>query len=183
MGRLRRLLAGLLIISAAALCQLTDTRLAPLDQFQDQISNYLKLRKIVAAHLPKLKPKTSAKDISAARRELTLSLAKARADAVQGSIFMPAVASEIRMLAKGAMSGNDGKRVKNTLKHSEPVQGTVRVNQAYPPGVPLQSMPPTLLMVLPKLPMELEYRLVGRTLLLRDSEANLIIDFLPEAIP
>jgi hypothetical protein len=38
-------------------------------------------------------------------------------------------------------------------------------------------------MGLPTLPMQLEYSLVGRTLVLRDYPSSLIVDFLPEAIP
>jgi hypothetical protein len=41
-------------------------------------------------------------------------------------------------------------------------------------------MPPSLLLNLPELPKELEYRFVGRELVLRDSAANLIVDVLPD---
>ena len=57
-----------------------------------------------------------------------------------------------------------------------------RVNDPYPHHVPLQSMPPSLLQSLPKLPKELDYRVVGRDSVLRDTEANLIVDFIPDAI-
>jgi hypothetical protein len=45
------------------------------------------------------------------------------------------------------------------------------------------TFPAGLLRVLPKLPRELEYRLVQRNLILRDIEANLIIDVIPLATP
>jgi hypothetical protein len=54
----------------------------------------------------------------------------------------------------------------------------LKVNQAYPPKVPLATVPPKLLAQLPMLPEELEYRLVDRRLLLRDRDANLVIDVL-----
>jgi hypothetical protein len=57
------------------------------------------------------------------------------------------------------------------------------VNAAYPKDQPVQSMPPSLLKELPQLPRELEYRVVGRTLILRDTEANLIVDYVKEALP
>ena len=37
----------------------------------------------------------------------------------------------------------------------------------------------SVLMALPTLPKELEFRFVGRDLILRDTHANLIVDFLP----
>jgi hypothetical protein len=59
------------------------------------------------------------------------------------------------------------------------------VNAVYPNvhGQPLQSAPPTLLANLPILPRGLEYRVAGRTLALRDTEANLVVDILPDALP
>jgi hypothetical protein len=44
-------------------------------------------------------------------------------------------------------------------------------------------MPPTLLQKLPRLPDELAFRIIGSTLLLIDHKANLIIDFMLNAIP
>jgi hypothetical protein len=59
----------------------------------------------------------------------------------------------------------------------------LKVNRSYPVEVPLQTTPPSLLQNLPKLPPELEYRVVGKALVLRDVNANLIVDFLPNALP
>ena len=44
-------------------------------------------------------------------------------------------------------------------------------------------MPPKLLLQLPPLPKNVEYRFVGKTLILYDSLSNLIIDYLPGAAP
>jgi len=35
---------------------------------------------------------------------------------------------------------------------------------------------------LPRLPRELQYRIVGRALLLYDTQADLIVDFIPDAV-
>jgi hypothetical protein len=58
----------------------------------------------------------------------------------------------------------------------------LRVDHSYPKDAALQSTPPSLLQNLPQLPPDVEYRFVGNALILRDVEANLIVDFLPEAI-
>jgi hypothetical protein len=47
----------------------------------------------------------------------------------------------------------------------------------------MATMPPGLLKVLPALPKELEYRIIGRDLVLRDVDASLIIDYVPNVIP
>jgi hypothetical protein len=58
----------------------------------------------------------------------------------------------------------------------------LQVNAKYPEGTPLPTMPPNLLVRLPPLPEELEYRIIGKDLILRDADANLIVDFIPGAI-
>ncbi len=151
--------------------------------FQERIGAYVKLHKDVEAHVHKLKPTPSAEELAENKRLLADGIRKARDGAKQGDIFTPEIAAEYRNLAQVAMKGANGPRVHKSLNRAEPVQVPIRVNEDYPSGVPLQSMPPTLLLNLPKLPKDLEYRLSGRTLILRDVDANLIIDFLPEAIP
>ena len=59
----------------------------------------------------------------------------------------------------------------------------IHVNEAYPAKAPLQSTPPSLLLNLPRLPKGLRYGIVDHDLLLDDVEANLIVDFVPAAIP
>ena len=81
------------------------------------------------------------------------------------------------------MRGHRAKQVEQSLRHAEPVRVDLRINAPYPEDVPLQSMPPTLLAHLPKLPPEVDYRVAGHSLVLRDVAANLIVDFIPDAIP
>ena len=59
----------------------------------------------------------------------------------------------------------------------------VDINTIYPTTLPLATFPPALLRKLPDLPPELEYRIVGRSLILRDVKANLIVDILRDVVP
>jgi hypothetical protein len=47
--------------------------------------------------------------------------------------------------------------------------------------VPFGFVPPQMLAALPRLPAELQYRIIGNSLVLWDHHANLIVDFLPGA--
>jgi hypothetical protein len=58
-----------------------------------------------------------------------------------------------------------------------------RVNDTYPRTVEYPIMPPSLLAALPPLPDELQYRLVGRTLILWDHHADLVVDVMADALP
>ena len=53
----------------------------------------------------------------------------------------------------------------------------------YPTTLPLVTVPGKLLKVLPELPENLEYRILGRHLILRDVSANLVVDFVRDAVP
>ena len=44
-------------------------------------------------------------------------------------------------------------------------------------------MPPDLLEVLPALPVELEYRFVGEALILLDTVAHIVVDYIPDVLP
>jgi len=57
------------------------------------------------------------------------------------------------------------------------------VHVRLPAAAQLATMPPSLLAVLPPLPRELEYRIVGRYLVLRDVDASLVLDYIANAVP
>ena len=57
------------------------------------------------------------------------------------------------------------------------------VNGDYPAGRSISPMPTCLLAALPPLSPELQYRFVGRDLILWDVHAGLIVDFVTNAIP
>jgi hypothetical protein len=59
----------------------------------------------------------------------------------------------------------------------------VRVNAEYPVDAPLSMVTPALLARLPAPPAPLEYRFVGRDLILLDASARLIVDVIENAVP
>ena len=60
---------------------------------------------------------------------------------------------------------------------------TPSVHLRFPAASQMATMPPSLLAALPQLPKELEYRIVGNYLVLRDVDAALILDYIPAAVP
>jgi hypothetical protein len=121
--------------------------------------------------------------ITSAQRELANKIRVARAGAKQGGVFTPEISEYIRRQIALSLDGQDGERVRASLRHAEPVNITLQINESYPDNVPLQSTPPSLLLSLPELPKGLEYRLVGRELVLRDVDANIVVDYVANALP
>ena len=151
--------------------------------FEKLVSAYSKLHKQAESDTSSMKPTPTRSKITAQREDLAGRIVALRQNAQQGAIFTPVIAVELRSLLKEAMSGAGAARVAKSLNRSEPRKFGLRVNAEFPSGLPLQTTPATILGGLPKLPAELEYRIVGRSLVLRDVRANLIVDFLQEAIP
>ena len=155
---------------------------AILEDFNKRVAEYVKLHKNIEGKSPKLKSTSSSEGLRAHEKKLAHEIREARRKAKQGDIFTPEIAQEFRRLMRLAVQG-DPTPVKQSLKRAEPVTLALRINDPYPDPSPLQSTPPTLLANLPKLPPELDYRIIGGSLALRDVKANLILDFIPNAIP
>lgn len=147
--------------------------------FNDRVQQYMDARQKAQPGSP---PKSAdAKKLIDYRNKLRASLLKGRANAKQGDVFTSDIANYFRRQIATALAGPDGKKIQVSMRRAEPVRIPIQVNGRYPQNVPLQSSPASLLLHLPPLPKELEYRVVDHALLLRDKDANLIVDFVPDA--
>ncbi len=154
---------------------------AIVSEFETKVKQYLDFRQ---QHVgPTAKPTNNPADIIARQRDMANKIRVARAGARQGEIFTPRVAAYFRRQIAASFAGAHGKEIRASLAHAEPVNIELQINQSYPPDQPLQSTPPTLLLNLPNLPDGLEFRLLDRELVLRDTEANVVIDYVPNALP
>ena len=130
------------------------------------------------------KPAKEPEKLAEHRKQTASKVRAERVEAKQGDIFTPEIAAYFRKQIAATFAGPEGPKIRASLRRAEPVP-TIRlkVNAAYPATLPRQSTPPTLLLNLPRLPKELEYRIVGRHLALHDTVTNLIVDFIPNDIP
>ncbi|MES1256825.1 MAG: hypothetical protein ABUS51_00285 [Acidobacteriota bacterium] len=151
-------------------------------QFARNVQAYVRLRDSVEEGLPARNAHDKDGMAIDRQRRFAKRLQEVRSTARQGDIFSPEIAGEMRRLIGLGMQGQNDKRVRSSFRSAEPVSLPLKVNSPLPEKLPLQSTPPTLLMNLPRLPSALDYRFAGRTLILRDTGANLIVDFVPEAI-
>jgi hypothetical protein len=190
---MRTSLAILLLFSAGCGMR-TDARPAspsPIEEFANRAKAYAKLQKKLRSKLPTLKDKAEPERIVEHEKLLQAALRQARKTAKQGDIFIPAVRPYLAQLIKAELSGPTNKPAREAVKESNPRGGEepspkpvpLAVNAVYPKDAPLTTVPPSLLLKLPKLPEELEFRFVGKALILRDTVANLIVDYLPEVAP
>jgi hypothetical protein len=184
------LLMALLVLAGTFTAQraLFSSQAAPdtrgFKEFGDRVEEYEKLHKRAEKSLPKLK-KTSKQEVIAAQQQaLVNKIRELRSNARRGDIFTPSATEAIARVIKAVFAGPDAHRVRNTIQAGDPLEGfKVQVNQRYPESLSFTTMPPTLLQKLPRLPDEVAYRILGSALLLVDRKANMIVDFMPKAIP
>lgn len=145
--------------------------------FKKRVDTYLELRRAIASKLPEVKETGDPAKISAREQALGKAIAMARATAKAGDVFGPEMSRHLqRILAEDWKSRSAADR--QAIFAEIPPGLELKINQPYPTTIPLVSAPAKLLAQLPTLPEELEYRLIDRRLLLRDRDANLVIDVL-----
>ena len=161
-----------------------DPMAAVFADFARRVDAYMALRKRITDSIGDLDPTRSQAEIAARAAALGKALIAARPRARPGDIFTPEVATVLATLSKEEYRRRSEPVRETREDHQEELADFVpQVNQIYPTSYPLVTFPPALLRLLPPLPDEIEYRTVGTYLILRDVEANLIIDFMPDAIP
>ena len=155
-----------------------------LQEFRQRVDKYVELHKHAAKKSPPMKQTNDSAKIKAAQQVLADTIQSARQGAQPGDIFTPEVRKKFKQLMYPELKGPDGRETRAIVKDDAPAPGTVplKVNSHYPEAAPLSTVPPNLLGRLPRLPAQVEYRIAGKALLLRDVDANLIVDFIPNAI-
>ena len=154
---------------------------AALKGFADRVKEYVALQKKVDDGLPKLTGKDDPSEIEAHRAAMSGRMKIARASAKRGDLFGSAEPVLMTVIKEDAhlRSLREARAAMEEVPKFDPPA----VNTAYPEKAALATVPPLLLDALPRLPEGLEYRFMGNDLILRDTKANLIADFINNAAP
>jgi hypothetical protein len=150
--------------------------------FAERVDLYMKERARAEDAVPPLKETSDPAKVSGREKALADAIRTVRRGAEQGEVFSDAAAEEFRRIVKKDF--DERSKVDQTAVLKEvPMSVPPRVNDDYPTTMPLATFPPSLLLNLPTLPDVLEYRFLGRHLILRDMKANLIVDYVPDCVP
>jgi hypothetical protein len=150
--------------------------------FQKRVDEYLKLRNELTKKIPEVKETGDPAKIHSRETALGQAIAAARSTATPGDLFGAEMVPYFnKALADDWRSRSVADR--KAIFHELPAGVKLGINQPYPPALPLLTLPANMLAKLPMLPEELEYRLIDRYLLLRDRDANIIVDMIPNVLP
>ena len=158
---------------------------ALLADFKARVDSYNELRQNLQKKAPPLKKTDDPAEIALAEKALAQQIRAARAHAKPGDIFTPATRALFRRLLSPTVTGRDGAENKAAMKDDAPEPKDIRfkINGEYPKDETLSTVPPDVLKALPPLPDNLQYRFVGKHMLLYCTRGNLIIDYMLNASP
>lgn len=154
-------------------------------RFMRAAEAYTFMHRQIERRLPAMEVNANPETIRAAIDAMAAAVRAARPDAKPGDLFTAPVQGAIRERINRALRTH-GLTPADVLE-AERAEGidtgavTLRVNGAFPWTVST-AMFPCIIEVLPSVPPELQYRLVGRDLVLIDVHASLVVDILPLAL-
>jgi hypothetical protein len=122
-------------------------------------------------------------EISRRSDTLAAALQRARRDARRGDIFNNQVATLIAMRLREELAGVDTKRFLLSIADEPTLSDRPSIHKRYPAASSMATTPGRVLAVLPPIPAALEYRFIGRALILRDRDAAMIIDYIADVLP
>lgn len=186
-GAARSITAGLLIALLAG-AGAAQTPLAGSDgtlAFVRAAESYAFMHRRLERQLPPLEVNANPETIRRAIDAMAAAIRAARSDARQGDLFNPAAQATFRTRIATALRSH-GLTAADVLdaERADAVEAppaTLMVNGDFPWRA-ATAMFPAILEALPPLPPELQYRIVGRDLILVDVHASLIVDILPRVL-
>ena len=165
---------------------LTPAEAQALATMNDRLKAYVDLHMKLEQSLPTLPTDATPEQIDKNQRAFERLIREARASAKTADIFTPEARPVITRLLATIFAGPDGQQLKASIMDENPVDPValkITVNGRYPDTVPLATIPPQVLQTLPKLTEDLEYRFLGDWLILLDTHAHVIADFIDNALP
>jgi hypothetical protein len=168
-----RILAG----QGTALTKEQADDAAGFKEFSARVQAYVTLQKTVESSLPALTSTDLPEMIAAHQQALARKIREARPQAKAGDIFTRAACEAFRHASQAALAGPHSAISRAYMQPGAPdANMPLAVNGIYPATQPITALPPVLLAAFPMLPVEVAYRVVGRTLILIDVKSSLIVD-------
>ncbi len=151
-------------------------------EFQRRVKEYAALHDKLERTLPPIPDNPTAEQITGHQRALERLLLRSRSSAKHGDIFTEPIRAYFRRQVARVLEGPDGAAVRSSILDEDTRAVRVRVNSRYPDNVPRSNVPPQILLVLPRLPEQIEYRFVGERLVLLDVHALTVVDYIDRAL-
>lgn len=161
----------------------TPAEAGAIKDFDAAIAEYMTLRGRLRGEVEGPVKDSTATQLTNAADALAAAIQRAQPNAQVGRFFTVRVAPVFKRRVADAVRTDDLTAVLAQIDDEGPVNGAPKIYVRLPVSAQMATMPASLLAVLPPLPKELEYRILGQYLVLRDVDASLILDYIPAAVP
>jgi hypothetical protein len=151
--------------------------------FDVRVKAYGAMHRKLEATIAPLPKDATPEAIDAHQQALARLISRARARAKPGDLVDSETRALFRRHIAGVLASPAGPGIRATIMDEDPGRIRLSVNGRYPDSVPVTTVPPEILQVLPKLPEELEYRFISTQLILLDVHARTIADLIENALP
>jgi len=169
--------------SALTPARQTEPEKVTITRFLERVKAYVAQRDKLEASLPSLPKQTTPEQIDQHQRALEALVRSSRSNARIGDLFGADMTAYLRKRLQQVFAGPDGPTMRAQILEEYPGPTPLTVNGRYPESVPLSNIPHPVFAVLPELPDAVEFRFVGPQLVVLDSRARLIVDFIRNALP
>jgi hypothetical protein len=162
----------------------SDIDAEAIEEFREETDEYVELRNKLESQLPPLPTQAAPERVHAHAIALGDLIISARQRAKRGDIFVSLIDPLIRARAQTVFARPEGAQDRAAIQDEQSERNVAaRVNQRYPDPLPLSAVPASVIASLPRLPPELQYRFIGRHLILIDIGARIIVDYMPDVLP
>jgi hypothetical protein len=168
-----------------------------LTEYSNAVKAYVALHDRAEAGLSKLPDQADPAKVAAHQKALAEAIRASGPRPRPGHVFVPNIQPFFRRALAPELKGPGTAETRDKVGEGNPeaakgLPGDPDVKARdvsvvpyvdYPADAPVSTVPAPVLLRMPQLPKELEYRFVGKSLVLRDTEANIIVDVIPGAVP
>ena len=166
------------VLSCAVMAQ---TPVVPeLATFESRLGQYVDMHRRLEGPLPPLAAAPDMDEVHRLMDALRAGIRAERRDQGQGYLFTPAMIELVRARVAGCLTPEHIWEVMADIEeHTPPDMPPLRVNDALPEDAPFGMIPPAALRMLPRLPPELRYVVLSKSLVIWDHHADLVVDIAP----
>lgn len=151
---------------------------ALVSDFKRRVDRYMDVHDKVQKQGTRQKQRDDIGENLVSQQALAMRIRFARHDARPGDLFTPSIAMALRRALDPEIRGPAALRVRESIREDAPATFVLVVNGSFPQGGPRSTMPGNVLQILPPLPNGLEYRIVDTHLVLIDTEADIVVDYM-----
>ncbi len=156
---------------------------ATIADFTKRVNDYAAFEKKLDATIKEPSSDSRPEEFLDHQRALAKLIQKSRIGAKPGDLCPKPMRAVVRRLIASVFHAAGGVEVKKSILDENPGNMVLTINSEYPDNAPFATVPPQILQGLPKLPDVLEYRFIGKRLLLIDSHARVVVDIVEHVFP